>query len=128
MEAAYIDRRIIGLLYQKRVDDGAGILYSSVVYGYDWAGELFVDTPAGATRHYRTNYGPGFVTGRQLQHIIRMDATDPSIIQGRRRSFALTLPARRWWRDHDWHETVRLSDSFSDGTIAATPCLSYQCH
>lgn len=119
MDAAYIERRIIGLLYQKQIFDGAWSLYSRVIFGYDWAGELFVDTPAAATQHDRTNYGPSFVTGRgNLQHIIRMDATDPdNSNKWTETKFRLnTTGSMLMVRDHDWHENaLSYGDSFSDG-------------
>lgn len=127
-DAAYIDRRVVGLLSQRQVFDGAGGLVSRVVYGYDWAGELFVDTPDAAnhpaTQHDRANYGPSFVVGRgNLQHVIRMDASDPGdSSKWQETKFRYdTVGAVRAVRDHDWHESsFGYTDSFSDGVVRDT--------
>jgi YD repeat-containing protein len=118
MDAAYIDRRVIGLLYQKQVFDGAWNPQSRAVYGYDLTGELFVDTPAPATQHDRANYGPSFVVGRgNLQHVIRMDVNDPGNSgKWQETKFRYdTVGALRAARDQDWHESsYGYADSFSD--------------
>jgi YD repeat-containing protein len=128
MDAAYIDLRVIGLPSQRQVYDSAGNLLSRVVYGYDWAGELFVDTPGAAThpatQHDRADYGPSFVVGRgNLQHVIRMDASDPgNPSKWQETKFRYdTVGALRAVRDQDWHESsFDYTDSFSDGVARDT--------
>ncbi len=123
MDAAYINRRIIGLPYERLVYDGPiGNLVSKVTYGYDWDwyGDMFQDTPAPATNHDRTNYGPGFIYGRgNLSQMARFDVNDPNNTNN-------TWQETKWRvnstgsvlmeRDHLWHQSfISYSDSFSDG-------------
>lgn len=81
---------------------------------------MFQDTPAPATQHDRTNYGPSFITGRgNLSQTARYDVTDPNN--------ALNTALETKWRhnsagsvlmerDHLWHQTFySYGDSFSDG-------------
>ena len=119
--AAYLNNRVIGLSSQRRVYQGETTLVSKVQYHYDWGGEdLFRDTPAAATQHDRTNYGPSFLAGRgNLSDIIRFNVNDPDNLNGtiqetkyRVNSTGSLLMAR----DHGWHATyLDYADSFSDG-------------
>jgi RHS repeat-associated protein len=123
MDAAYIDRRIIGLPFQRQVFDTNWNLVSKVQYSYDWAswgGDMFQDTPAAATQHDRTNYGPSFIFGRgNLGCIHTFDVTDPNNANNtvqetkfRYNSTGLVLMER----DHNWHSTTfDYADSYSDG-------------
>jgi RHS repeat-associated protein len=122
LEPDYVNRRIIGLPLQKQVYDGpTGALMSKVQYYFDWSGsDMFVDTPAPATQHDRTNYGPSFITGRgNLSDIIRYDVNDPNNANGttqetkfRYNSTGSTLMQR----DHLWHaKYFDYGDSYSDG-------------
>lgn len=120
-DAAYLDRRIIGLVDGLYVYDGSDALVSKVTYGYDWDfyGDLFRDTPAPATRHDRANYGPSFIYGRgNLSETARWDADDPTNFH--------KITETKWRvsstgtvllvRDQDWHQTsLDYDDAFSDG-------------
>ena len=130
-DAVYINRRIIGLPFRRSVYDGSWNLMAKTEYGYDWdfAGDMFQDTPAPATQHDRTNYGPTFITGRgNLSQTARFDITDPN-------NTSNTIVEMKWRvnstgsvlmeRDHDWHQTFfAYGDSFSDGVNRNT--FAYQ--
>ncbi len=120
-DSAYIDRRIIGLLFRRTVYDGNWNLMAKTEYGYDWDwfGDMFQDTPAPATQHDRTNYGPGFIYGRgNLSQMARFDVNDPN-------NTSNTWQETKWRvnstgsllmeRDHLWHQSfASYGDSFSD--------------
>ena len=123
-DAAYIDRRIVGLVDAVRVHDGAGALVSKVTYGYDWdwGGDMFQDVPGGVQvrQHDRANYGPSFIHGRgNLSQVARWDVTDPQNLNN-------TITETKWRvnvtgavlmeRDHLWHQkSYEYGDLFSDG-------------
>lgn len=121
-DAVYIDRRIIGLLFRRTVYDGTWNLVEKSEYGYDWnsSGDMFQDTPAPATQHDRTNYGPTFIVGRgNLSQVARFDVNDPN-------NASNTWQETKWrvnstgsvlmQRDHQWHQNlISYGDSFSDG-------------
>ena len=120
-DSVYVDRRIIGLLFRDSTLDGSWNLQAKTEYAYDWnsSGDLFQDTPAAATQHDRTNYGPSFVEGRgNLSWIGRYDVTDPNNTNNtvtetkyRVNSTGSVLMER----DHLWHQKfIAYSDSFSD--------------
>jgi RHS repeat-associated protein len=122
MDSAYIDRRIIGLLFQRQVFDTNWNLVSKVQYSYDWAswgGDMFQDTPAPATQHDRTNYGPSFIFGRgNLGCVHTFDVTDPNnannTVQETKFRYNST-GSLLMERDHNWHTTTfDYADSFSD--------------
>ncbi|HEY6803887.1 MAG TPA: hypothetical protein VI306_09940 [Pyrinomonadaceae bacterium] len=80
-DSVYVDRRIIGLPFRVSVMDGSWNLKAKTEYAYDWnsSGDFFHDTPAAATQHDRTNYGPSFVEGRgNLSLVLRYDINDPN--------------------------------------------------
>ena len=120
-DAVYVDRRIIGLLFRHTVYDGSSNLMSKSEYNYDWesAGDMFQDTPAPATQHDRTNYGPSFVVGRgNRSQVARYDVTDPNNANN-------TIVETKWRynstgsvlmeRDHLWHQKfIAYGDAFSD--------------
>ncbi|HXL79253.1 MAG TPA: hypothetical protein VN951_00130, partial [Pyrinomonadaceae bacterium] len=120
-DGEYLNRRIIGLVDNTQVTDGTGALVSKITYGYDWdfSGDMFQDTPAAATQHDRTNYGPGLIYGRgNLSQVARWDVNDPqnqnnSVVETKYRvnSTGSVLMVR----DHLWHQTFYdYADSFSD--------------
>ncbi len=123
LETEYVSRRVIGLPYQKQVFDGpTGALVSKVQYYFDWSsgGDMFVDTPAAATQHDRTNYGPSFLVGRgNLSDIIRYDVNDPNNAGGTTQETKYrvnTTGSVVMVRDHSWHATYSdYGDNFSDG-------------
>ncbi len=121
-DAVYVDRHIIGLPFRQQVYDGSWNLVAKNEYGYDWdwGGDMFQDTPAPATQHDRTNYGPSFIVGRgNLSQIARFDVNDPN-------NAGNTWQETKWRvnstgsvlmeRDHQWHQKfIAYGDSFSDG-------------
>jgi len=120
-DTEYINRRIIGLVDSVQVTDGGSALVAKTTYGYDWdwSGDMFQDTPAAATQHDRTNYGPGLIYGRgNLSQMARWDINDPQNLNGgavetkwRVNSTGSVLIIR----DHLWHQTsIDYADSFSD--------------
>lgn len=119
-DTEYINRRIIGLVDSVQVTDGGGALVAKTTYGYDWdwSGDMFQDTPAAATQHDRTNYGPGLIYGRgNLSQMARWDINDPQNPAGavetkwRVNSTGSVLLIR----DHLWHQIFfDYADSFSD--------------
>ena len=120
-DGEYLNRRIIGLVDNVQVTDGAGALVAKTTYAYDWGGsDMFLDTPAAATQHDRTNYGPSLIYGRgNRSQMARWDINDPQNANGtavetkwRMNSTGSVLLAR----DHLWHQTTfDYADSFSDG-------------
>ena len=70
----------LGLPFQRQVYDGNWVLLSKAQFWYDWTGsDMFVDTPAAATQHDRTNYGPSLIVGRgNLSDSVRFDVNDPN--------------------------------------------------
>ena len=116
----YLNRRIIGLVDNVQVTDGAGALVSKTTFAYDWTSpDMFQDTPAPAVQHDRTNYGPGLIYGRgNRSQMARWDVNDPQNVNktletkfGVNSTGAVVLV-----RDPLWHETsFNYGDSFSDG-------------
>ncbi|HEY6806783.1 MAG TPA: DUF4214 domain-containing protein [Pyrinomonadaceae bacterium] len=119
-DSAYVDRRIIGLPFRVTIMDGGWNLKAKTEYAYDLGGgDLFYDTPAAATQHDRTNYGPSFTEGRgNLSLVQRYDITDPNntnntAVETRYRvnSTGSVLMVR----DHLSHQKfIAYGDSFSD--------------
>jgi YD repeat-containing protein len=119
-DAAYIDRRIIGLPDSDWVFDGSWNLYSRMHYGYDSAPNLeALPNGANAVQHDSANYGINFVYGRgNLSAVTRLDVTDPDNSSknveskfGHNITGSLTFT-----RDMLWHQNfLSYADSFSDG-------------
>lgn len=64
LDSVYLDRRLIGLPYQRIVYDGpTGAIKSRVAYHYDW-GDPYFTAQAPATQHDTANYPSWFVVGR----------------------------------------------------------------
>ena len=122
LDSAYLNARVIGLPWQVQVYEGAGALVSKVQFYYDWdgGGDMFTDTPAAATQHDRTNYGPSYLAGRgNLSDRIRYDITDPNNSGGTIQETKYrvnTTGSAVMVRDHGWHATYfGYGDNFSDG-------------
>jgi RHS repeat-associated protein len=118
LDLAYTSRRIIGLPFRREVWDANGV-QSKYEYHYDYGGNFFEDTPAAATQHDRTNYGPGFITGRgNLADITHYNAKDPdnwAVAQVTRYRYnsagSLVMVS-----DPEGHaQYLSFADSFSDG-------------
>jgi RHS repeat-associated protein len=120
LDSQYVASRLIGLVDNTQVTDGNGALFSKISYTYDLdsSGDLFVDTPAAATHHDRTYYGPSFIVGRgNLSKVERWDVNDPQntskvvATKYRVNSTGSVLMVR----DPSGHETsYDYTDSFSD--------------
>lgn len=120
LDAAYTSRRIIGLVFRRETYDPNG-LKARTEYFHDWSGDdSFRDTPAPATQHDRTNYGPSFVVGRgNLSDVARFSADDPSNANGTAQEIKYRVNSTGsvlMERDPLWHTTYTdYADSFSDG-------------
>ena len=76
-DSQYIDRRIIGLLYQREVYDNSWTMMARTQYQYDWGGEFMQDLPAAPTQH-DGGYHTGFISGRgNLAAVDQYDVFDP---------------------------------------------------
>jgi RHS repeat-associated protein len=63
-DAAFLDRRIIGLPSGRLIYDGSGALVSKITYAYDWSDSRHFTAVGPSTQHDATTYGSGFVYGR----------------------------------------------------------------
>jgi RHS repeat-associated protein len=120
-DAPFINRRIIGLLYQREIYDTNYNLHSKVRYSYDWGGEHMQDTPAQPTQHDSVNYGASFIYGRgNLCLVERLDVTDPNNANNTHVEFKTgynKTGSVTFTRDPLWHHTwFSYTDSFSDNT------------
>jgi len=123
-DAAYMNRRIIGLPSLRWVYDGSGALASKTWFDYDWtasSGHL-VATPQNAVQH-DSSYNTSLTTGRgNLVLVLRFDLTDPDNAAGKATEYKYgydTDGALAFTRDHLWHQTnFSYQDSFSDGNNA----------
>src|SRR5689334_12634157 len=116
--ATYTDRRILGLVSERRLYDGdvnnGGVLMSRVAYNYDESGSLQgTDAPV---QHDNTNYSAAFVTGRgNLSSVKRYDVTNTALFTTTSTKYN-TAGAVVSSKDALNHETtVSYADSFSDG-------------
>jgi RHS repeat-associated protein len=121
-DAAYLNRRIIGLPSLQTVYDGSSVLASKIWYDYDWppSTELLVATPQNAVQH-DASYDINFVAGRgNLVLVLRYDLTDLDNTLGRGTEVKYgynTNGSRALIRDHLWHQTnFGYQDSFSDSS------------
>jgi hypothetical protein len=115
--SAYTDRRIIGLVFEQLVYDGAGALQSKTRYHHDWAAP-WLEERAGAKQHDDTNYGINFVVGRaNLVLIERWDVNypeDPARVLSTKFGYN-TTGSMIFTGDGLWHRTdFAYTDSFSD--------------
>ncbi|MDQ1639728.1 MAG: hypothetical protein QOF62_3067 [Pyrinomonadaceae bacterium] len=118
MDADYIDRRIIGLPYERLVYDGpSGNPVARMIFHYDWGDPYFVaEAPA-------TNYADmGYVTGRgNLVAVRRYNCATPASAYDENQAVWFQLNhynmagSRVWIEDASWHRTyLSYGDSFSD--------------
>ena len=121
-DAAYMNRRIIGLPALRRVYDGGGTLASKIWFDYDWPANsaLLVATPQNAIQH-DSSYDINFAAGRgNLVLVLRFDLNDPNNTAGQASEFKYgydTNGSLVLTRDHLWHQTnFSYQDSFSDST------------
>src|ERR1043166_356881 len=116
--ATYTDRRILGLVSERRLYDGdvnnGGVLMSKVAYNYDESGSLQgTDAPV---QHDNTNYSAALITGRaNLSSVKRYDLTNTALFTTTSTKFN-TAGAVVSSKDALNHEiTVSYADSFADG-------------
>lgn len=121
-DAAYIDRRIIGLPSLQTVYDGSGTLAGKIWFDYDWpaSSSHLVATPQNAVQH-DSSYDIDFYAGRgNLMRVVRFDLTDPNNAAGKATEYKYgydTNGSLVLTRDHLWHSTLfSYQDSFSDST------------
>ena len=118
LNSAYTDRRLIGLVFEKRVYDGAGALHSKTRFHLDWAAP-FLEERAGAVQHDDTNYGIGFVVGRA--NLVLIEQWDVNYPEDTSRVLTTkfgynTTGSMIFTGDGLWHRTdFSYTDSFSDG-------------
>jgi YD repeat-containing protein len=111
---AYLDRRIIGLVSQVQLKDGATYA-RKITYGYDDPGRLAA-TPATATQH-DTSYNTSFTARGNVTSVSRWDVTDINNAARKLTSytnyFTTGTPASR--TDASNHQSsIAYGDSFSD--------------
>lgn len=130
LNSVYTSRRIIGLPSAQFVYDGNGYIYSGgtynnpgeilaakITYDYDLGGEFQVHQGP-PIRHDTTNYGSGFVQGREnLNTVRRWDVTDSGNLS-KSTTFSTgfnTSGSAIFKRDALNHQTnISYTDSFSD--------------
>jgi len=123
--SAYTDRRIIGLVFEQLVYDGAGALQGKTRYHYDWA-ESWLEERAGAKQHDDTNYGINFVVGRaNLVLIERWDVNYPedtarvlSTKFGYNTTGSMIFTGDGLWHRTDFTYTDSFSDTLNHNTFA----------
>jgi YD repeat-containing protein len=79
---AYLSRRIIGLVRERRVYSETGALVSKVSYQYDWgataSGLSHLQQQGSPVQHDSLNYGAGFRVGRgNVTSVLRWDVASP---------------------------------------------------
>ena len=118
-DAAYLNRRIIGLPSLQQVYNGSGTLASKVWFDYDWpssSGHL-VATPQNAVQH-DSSHDINFYAGRgNLVLVLRYDVTDPeNTSKATEYKYGYdTNGSLAFKRDHLGHQTnFDYQDSFSD--------------
>ncbi|MGI8838871.1 MAG: S8 family serine peptidase [Pyrinomonadaceae bacterium] len=122
-DSVYIDRRIIGLPYERLVYDGpTGNIMSRSIFLYDWADPYFSSqTPS--TNYNSTNYPSSFIVGRgNMVAVFRYDCTNGTTaydgnlaIWSERYGYNMA-GSMIWSQDAANNRTnISYSDAFSDG-------------
>ncbi|HEU4596604.1 MAG TPA: S8 family serine peptidase [Pyrinomonadaceae bacterium] len=80
LDADYVNRRVIGLPYERlSYDSATGALMSKQVYHYDWGGWHLEDIPNVTIPQHDPAYSPSFASGRgNLVLVQRFDVNDPT--------------------------------------------------
>jgi YD repeat-containing protein len=122
-DSQYVDRRIIGLPYERMIYDGpTGNLMSRQIYHYDWGGEYFSSqTPS--TNYDAANYPSWFIGGRgNLVGVKRYDCQNNTTAYDENLASWVQLNGYNmagsmiWSQDGSGHRTnIGYGDSFSDG-------------
>jgi YD repeat-containing protein len=118
---SYTDRRILGLVAEKRFYEGdvnnGGTLMSKVGFYYDNEnGASSIQGTDAPVQHDNTNYSASFITGRgNLSSVRRYDVTNTAVFTTTKTKFntAGAIVSSRDALDHE--VTVSYADSFSDG-------------
>lgn len=134
-DADYINRRIIGLPYERVIYDGpSGAIKSRQIYQYDWSGNDPWGDPYFSSQAPSQNYtDPGYVSGRgNLIGIVRYDCTNGSTAYNDSLAIWIQLNGYNkageavWVKDNLGHKTsVSYSDSFSDTSKNSLNTLAY---
>jgi YD repeat-containing protein len=114
LSQAYLDRRIIGLVSQVQLKNGASV-ESKLTYGYDDPARLQA-TPAAATQHDST-YSPSFTARGNVTSVSRWDVTDINNAAKKLTSFTnyYTTGSPSSATDPSGHQSsVSYADAFSD--------------
>ncbi|HEV7903688.1 MAG TPA: S8 family serine peptidase [Pyrinomonadaceae bacterium] len=119
LDAAFVNRRIIGLAAARLVYEGESTLVAKTEFHYDWGGEYFTGQSP-SVQHDGVSYGSAYLTGRGNLSAVRRfnkDAPDDAqqaVWQQITGYNAAGLPV--FTRDADGH-TVQLAyaDAYSDG-------------
>jgi YD repeat-containing protein len=119
LDAAFVNRRIIGLAAARLVYEGESTLVAKSEFHYDWGGEYFpAQTPS--VQHDGVSYGASFLTGRgNLSAVRRFNRNAPddaqqAVWQQITGYNAAGLPV--FIRDADGHAAqLSYADAFSDG-------------
>jgi YD repeat-containing protein len=119
LDAAYINRRIIGLTAARLVYEGESTLVAKTEFHYDWGGEYF-SAQAPSVQHDGLLYGAGYLTGRGNLSAVRRfnkDAPDDPNQAGWQQLSgynAAGLPV--FARDADWHTAqISYADDYAGG-------------
>lgn len=124
LHPAYLDRRIIGLLFANLVYDGANNLVSKFQFSYDFDSAWLVNQ-TGATHHDDANYPVTLTLGRgNLVEAVQYDIqfpTDPNHAKGVQRQGYNILGSVIFSADADWHRSdISYTDGFSDSVNRST--------
>src|SRR5260370_29898192 len=117
LDAAYLNRNIIGLASSKAVFDGGGTLFSRADFHYD---ESALQDPGAITQH-DANYGAGFVQGRgNLTSVTRFNVSN--LAQSTTASMAYNTAGSGIFPTHPLgHQTTLSFSDSSRGNIFAYP-------
>jgi RHS repeat-associated protein len=120
-DAAYLSRRILGLVSQRKILEGDAVtLRSKMVYTYDLGGEHMANTATAPLQH-DTTYGTSFILGRgNVCQVERFDVNDPNNVNNSsvvsKTGYNITGSVA-FTRDHLLHNTLfYYTDDFSDTT------------
>ena len=132
-DAVYLDRRIIGLPYERLVYDGpTGNIVSRSIYNYDWADPYFSSqTPS--TNYDSVNYPSSFIVGRgNLVAEFRYDCTNNTTAYNDSLGIWAQLNGYNmagsniWQQDASGHRTnLGYGDSFSVAANNSLNTLAY---
>jgi len=132
-DADYINRRIIGLPYEKLVYDGpTGNIVSRAIFHYDW-GSPYLSPQAPSTGYDSANYPSSFIVGRgNLVAVRRYNCTNNTTAYDENQGVWAQLIRYNMAgspivvEDASWHQTtISYTDSFSDTSKNTLNTLAY---